>query len=207
VNGTLAAVLHVNPGEGAIVGEVKANSPAEKAGLKTQDLVLDLNGQKVSGPTDLAGIVERLDVGKTYPMTILRDGKQTTLSVTLQEMPSHYSNFETEETEQGADKAPGNDESFNFEELGLEVRELTPELQKELNLKNAKGVVVGTVKPGSPAAEAGLAEGMVVESVNRQPVANPEQFKAAMKNSSLKKGLIFQIRTARGTTLLGVQKG
>jgi serine protease Do len=207
VNGTLAAVLHVNPGEGAIVGEVKANSPAEKAGLKTQDLVLDLNGQKVSGPTDLAGIVERLDVGKTYPMTILRDGKQMTLSVTLQEMPSHYSNFETEESEQGADKNPGNDDSLNFEELGMEVRELTPELQKELNLKNAKGVVVGTVKPGSPAAEAGLAEGMVVESVNRQPVANPEQFKAAMKNASLKKGLIFQIRTARGTTLLGVQKG
>jgi serine protease Do len=207
VNGTLAAVLHVNPGEGAIVGEVKSNSPAEKAGLKTQDVVLDLNGQKVSGPTDLAGIVERLDVGKTYPLTILRDGKQMTLSVTLQEMPSHYSKFESEEAEQGADKNPGNDESLNFEELGLEVRELTPELQKELNLKNAKGVVVGTVKPGSPAAEAGLAEGMVVESVNRQSVTNPEQFKAAMKNASLKKGFIFQIRTARGTTLLGVQKG
>jgi serine protease Do len=96
---------------------------------------------------------------------------------------------------------------MSFEELGIEVKELTPQIAQQLGLKDAKGVVVGTVKPGSPAAEAGLSEGMVVESVNKHPVATPEQFQEAMKHVSLKNGLIFQIRTARGTTLLAIRKG
>ncbi|HXY37912.1 MAG TPA: Do family serine endopeptidase [Planctomycetaceae bacterium] len=207
VKDTVAAVLHVSPGEGAVVGEIKPNSPAEKAGLKTYDVILDLNGQKVSGPTDLASVVERLDVGKTYPITIVRDGKRMTLSVTMKEMPAHYSSFEPEDAEQGnAEKNGNSNEPQSFEELGIEVRELTPELTKQLGLKNAKGVVVGTVKPGSPAAEAGLGEGMVIEAVNKQPVATAEQFKEAMKHASLKTGLLFQVRTDRGTTLLGISK-
>ncbi len=207
VNPTIAAVLHVSAGEGAIVGEVKPHSPAEKAGLKTQDVVLDFNGQKVDGPSDLAGVVERLDVGKTYPMTIIRDGKRMSVPVTVQEMPAHYSVFENQENEQGQTESNGNPETMSFDDLGMEVRELTPEIAKQLGLKDVKGVVVGTVKPGSAAAEAGLSEGMVIETVNKKPVTNPEQFKEAMQKSSLKNGLIFQIRTSRGTTLLGIRKG
>jgi serine protease Do len=208
VNPTIAAVLHVNAGEGAIVGEIKQNSPAEKAGLKTQDVVLDFNGQAVNGPSDLAGIVERMEVGKTYPMTIVRDGKRMTLQVTVQEMPAHYSTLSREESEEGgAEKNGDTNGPMSFEELGIEVKDLTPELAKQLGLHDAKGVVVGTVKPGSPAAEAGLSEGMVIESVNKHHVATAEQFQEAMKKVSLKSGLIFQVRTSRGTTLLGIRKG
>jgi serine protease Do len=208
VNGTLAAVLHVAPGEGAVVGEIKPNSPAEKAGLKAQDVVLDFNGQKVEGPSDLAGIVERLDVGKSYPMTIMRDGKRMSLPVTVQEMPSHYTSLAQEENEEAnAEKNGNSNEPMSFTELGIEVRELTPQLTKELGVKDAKGVLVGTVKSGSPADEAGLREGMLIETVNKKPVASAEEFKEAMKHASLKDGLIFQVRTARGTTLLGIRKG
>ncbi len=207
VNPTIAAVLHVNVGEGAIVGEIKKNSPAEKAGLKTQDVILDFNGQKVDGPSDLAGVVERLDVGKTYPMTIIRDGKRMSIPVTVQEMPSHYSVFEKEDAEQGNTENNANPETMSFDDMGLEVRELTPQLATQLGLKDVKGVVVGTVKPGSPAAEAGLSEGMVIETVNKKPVTSPEQFKEALQHTSLKNGLIFQVRTSRGTTLLGIRKG
>jgi serine protease Do len=207
VNGTLAAVLHVNAGEGAIVGEIKPNSPAEKAGLKTQDVILDFNGQKVDGPSDLAGAVERMEVGKTYPMTIVRDGKRMSIPVTVQEMPSHYTSLGREESEEGNNENNANPNGpMSFEELGIEVKELTPQVAEKMGLKDAKGVVVGTVKPGSVAAEAGLSEGMVIESVNKHSVANPEQFQEAMKSVSLKKGLIFQIRTPRGTTLLGIRK-
>jgi serine protease Do len=208
VSGTLAAVLHVNAGEGAVVGEIKPNSPAEKAGLKTQDVILDFNGQTVNGPADLAGAVERMDAGKTYPMTIVRDGKRMTLQVTVQEMPANYSRLATQESEEGNTENNGNPNgSMSFEELGIEVKELTPQLAKELGLKDAKGVVVGNVKPGSPAAEAGLSEGMVVESVNKHSVTTPEQFQEAMKHVSLKNGLIFQVRTPQGSTLLGIRKG
>jgi len=207
VNATIAAVLHVNAGEGAIVGEIKKNSPAEKAGLKTQDVILDFNGQKVDGPSDLAGVVERLDVGKTYPMTIIRDGKRTSIPVTVLEMPSHYSVFEKEDAEQGNTENNATPETMSFDDMGLEVRELTPQLATQLGLKDVKGVAVGTVKPGSPAAEAGLSEGMVIETVNKKTVTSPEQFKEALQHTSLKNGMIFQVRTARGTTLLPIRKG
>jgi serine protease Do len=207
VKGALAAVLHVTPGEGAVVGEVRSNSPAEKAGLKTQDVILDFDGQKVSGPKDLAGIVERMDVGKSYPMTVVRDGKRMTISVTVQEMPAHFTSVAREESEEGADNNPGANEPLAFDDLGIQIRELSPDLAKELKLKDSKGVVVGTVKPGSPADEAGLREGMLIERVNKQPVSTPEEFKAAMKHVSLKEGLIFQVRTALGTTLLAIRKG
>jgi serine protease Do len=207
VSGTLAAVLHVNSGEGAVVGEIKPNSPAEKAGLKTQDVILDFNGQKVDGPADLAGVVERTEVGKTYPMTIVRDGKRMSIPVTVQEMPSHYTSLGREESEEGNNENNANPNGpMSFEELGIEVKELTPQVAEKMGIKDAKGVVVGTVKPGSVAAEAGLSEGMVIESVNKHSVASPEQFQEAMKGVSLKKGLIFQIRTPRGTTLLGIRK-
>jgi serine protease Do len=208
VNGTLASVLNVSAGEGAVIGEVRANSPAEKAGLKSQDVILDFNGQKVAGPKDLVGVVERLDVGKTYPMTIVRDGKHLSIPVTVQEMPSRYSSLAREESEEGqAENNSGSNEPMSFDDLGIQVRELTPQLAQELKLKDAKGVVVGSVKAGSPADQAGLREGMVIESVNKQPVATPESFQAVMKNASLKKGVIFQVRTFRGSTLMAIRKG
>jgi serine protease Do len=141
-------------------------------------------------------------------MTIVRDGKRMSVPVTVQEMPSRYTSLAREESEEGNNENNANPNGpMSFEELGIEVKELTPQLAEKMGLKDAKGVVVGTVKPGSPAAEAGLSEGMVVESVNKHPFATPEQFQEAMKHVSLKNGLIFQIRTARGTTLLAIRKG
>jgi serine protease Do len=208
VNGTLAAVLHVNAGEGAVVGEIKPNSPAEKAGLKTQDVILDFNGQKVDGPSDLAGAVERMEVGKTYPMTVVRDGKRMTVPVTVQEMPSHYTSLSREESEEGNSENNAKPAGpMSFEELGIEVKELTPQIAQQLRLKDAKGVVVGSVKSGSTAEEAGLSEGMLIERVNKQPVSTPEEFKDAMQHASLKNGLIFQVRTSLGTRLLAIRKG
>ena len=86
--GTLAKVLNVPIGQGAIVNQVLPGSPAAKAGVQSQDVILDFNGQKVAGTKELQGIVERLDVGKTYTMTVVRDGKHISLPVTVETMPN-----------------------------------------------------------------------------------------------------------------------
>ena len=133
-------MLHVNAGEGAIVGEIKPNSPAEKAGLKTQDVILDFNGQKVDGPSDLAGAVERMEVGKTYPMTVVRDGKRMTVPVTVQEMPSHYTSLSREESEEGNSENNAKPAGpMSFEELGIEVKELTPQIAQQLETQGCQG--------------------------------------------------------------------
>jgi serine protease Do len=207
VEGTLARVLNVPSGEGAIVTMVGPNSPAEKAGLKSHDVILDFNGHKVSGPTELQGIVERLTVGKTYDMTVVRDGKHLTLPVLVREMPKDYSLAMRDSGEENGETKETPSEASKFDDLGIEIRPLTAEAVKSLRTKDVKGVVISTVKPGSLAEEAGMREGMVIERVNNQAVATPEQFKAAIKSGSLLKGFLFDVRTYRGTEVLAIRKG
>jgi serine protease Do len=207
VEGTLAKVLNVPSGQGAIVNQVFPGSPAAKAGVQSQDLILDFNGQKVGGTKELQGIVERLDVGKTYSMTLIRDGKRMSLPVTVEAMPKQDSAFARggEEDNGAANEKPR--EAVAVDDLGIEISALTPEAAKELKMADAKGVVVSSVKQGSLADEAGLREGMVIERINKQAVTTPEQFKEAMKKVSLLKGIILDVRTPLGTQLMAIRKG
>ena len=155
--GTLAKVLNVPTGQGAVVNQVLSGSPAAKAGVQSQDVILDFNGQKVAGTKELQGIVERLEVGKTYTMTVIRDGKQLSLPVTVEAMPKKDSTLARDEEENGsANEKPK--ETVAVDDLGIAISALTPEAAKELKLDDAKGVVVSSVKPGSLADQAGLRE-------------------------------------------------
>jgi serine protease Do len=205
--GTLAKVLNVHPGEGAIVDQVRPGSPAAKAGVQSQDVILDFNGQKVLGTKELQGIVERMDVGKTYNMTVLRDAKQMTIPVTVEAMPNDTSTVAQEEDDNSSTKEKTR-ESVAVSDLGVEVSALTSEAAKQLRMENAKGVVLSSVKQGSLADEAGLHEGMVIDRVNKHAVTTPEEFRDAMKNVSLSKGVIFNVRTPDGSSrLVAIRKG
>src|SRR5580698_85871 len=174
--GTLAKVLNVHPGEGAIVDQVRPSSPAAKAGVQSQDVILDFNGQKVVGTKELQGIVERLEVGKTYNMTVIRDGKQMTIPVNVEAMPSDSAAVARDDEDNGSTKEKTRD-SVAVSDLGIEVSALTPDVAKELKMESAKGVVLSSVKSGSLADEAGLREGMVIERVNKHRVTTPEAFR------------------------------
>lgn len=205
--GTLAKVLNVHPGEGAIVDQVRPGSPAAKAGVQSQDVILDFNGQKVTGTKELQGIVERMDVGKTYHMTVLRDGKQMTIPVTVEAMPSDTATVAQDEEDKGSSKEKSR-ESVAVADLGIEVSALTPEVAKQLHMENVKGVALSSVKQGGLADEAGLREGMVIDRVDRHAVTTPDEFRDAMKKASLKKGVIFNVRIPDGSSrLVAVQKG
>jgi len=204
--GTLAKVLNVPAGQGAIVNDVMRGSPAAKAGVQSQDVILDFNGEKVAGTKELQGIVERLEVGKTYNMTVIRDGKQLSLPVMVEAMPRHDSIVARDEDENGSAKEKTRD-SIAVDDLGIEVSALTSDAAKELKMNDAKGVLVSSVKQGGLADEAGLREGMVVERINKHAVTTPEEFRDAMKKVSLSKGIILDVRTAGGTQLVAIRKG
>jgi serine protease Do len=204
--GTLAKVLNVPTGQGAVVNQVLSGSPAAKAGVQSQDVILDFNGQKVAGTKELQGIVERLEVGKTYTMTVIRDGKQLSLPVTVEAMPKRDSTLARDEEENGsANEKPK--ETVAVDDLGIAISALTPEAAKELKLDDAKGVVVSSVKPGSLADQAGLREGMVIQRLNKHAVTTPDEFRDAMKKVSLLKGIILDVRTAAGPQLMAIRKG
>jgi serine protease Do len=207
VEGTLAKVLNVPSGQGAIVNDVLSGSPAAKAGVQSQDVILDFNGQKVGGTKELQGIVERLDVGKTYSMTLIRDGKQMTLPVTVEAMPKLESALARGEREEGDSTNEKPRETVAIDDLGIAISALTPDAAKELKMSDAKGVLVSSVKQGSLADEAGMREGMVIERVNKQAVTTPEEFRDVMKKVSLLKGIILDVRTPSGTQLMAIRKG
>ena len=148
-----------------------------------------------------------LDVGKTYNMTVLRDGKQMTIPVTVETLPNDTAVATRDDEDNGATKEKTRD-SVAVSDLGVEVSALTPDAAKELKMENAKGVVLSSVKQGSLADDAGLHEGMVIDRINKHAVTTPEEFRDAMKNASLSKGVIFNVRTPDGSSrLVAIRKG
>ncbi len=203
VDASIAKKFQVPVGEGALVNMVGPKSPAADAKVELADIVLELNGQKVTNPRNLQGIVEQLEVGKSYPMVVMRNGEKITLSVTMGAMPENYGSMIDEKE---GESTPEESRKENFDELGLDVRELTPELAKQLDMpEGSKGVVIGSVKDDSPAERAGLRAGLVIERVGKTTVTTPEEFKNAMKEQSLKEGISLLVRSGAGSRFIVIQ--
>jgi serine protease Do len=166
VTPALAKEFHLKDTTGALVGDVTAKSPAQRAGFKAGDVVLEFNGKKVTDSRHLKLSVARIQPGETVPVKVLRDGAIKTLEVTAQEMPG---------TERLAKKEP---QSKNDEGTlnGVTVADIDRAARQQLDLPaNINGVVITDVQPESAAAEAGLRPGDVIQEINRKTVKNAEE--------------------------------
>lgn len=163
---TLAEQFNVSGNtQGALVGDVTAKGPAEKAGLKSGDVIVEFNGKKITDSRHLKLQVARTGPGETVPVKVLRDGKTRELEVTVKELPG--SERLAQADRQGSDEGTLN---------GVTVSDLDPRVRQQLNLPpRMNGVVVTDVEPGSAAAESGLRPGDVITEINRQPVKSAEQ--------------------------------
>jgi serine protease Do len=150
---------------GALVGEVMENSPAEKAGIKQGDVIIDFMGKEITNMTTLPSIVAQTEVGTKAELTVIRQGEQKKIEITVGKLD--------EELVSGPGSAG---ESIN-PELGLTVQELTPELAKTLEIEEQKGLIIADVANGSPAAEAGIKRGEIILEINQKPVASIKEFR------------------------------
>ena len=186
----------VKVGEGALVASVFDGSPAADAGLDTGDVIVEFAGQKVSDSAQLQGIVEKLAVDKSYPMTVLRGGKSVSLDVTLKPMPGDFTPALKRAMQHPSHAAP----KAEFDQLGLSVLGLDSEPAKQLGLsEDTEGVLVGSIEAGSPAAEVGLRPGDVIQKVGTQKVTSPEEFAEAIKDASLDEGVVLLVRRGGGS--------
>ena len=179
----LARQFHVPDVSGALVNNVEPGSPADKAGLKQGDVIRTFEGQTVNSRAHLESTVVNKSPGMTVTLGLLRDGKPMDLKVTLTERPSNAG-------ERGGAR-PHSEGTLR----GVSVQELTPEVREQLGLpSHIQGVVITEMDPDSPAAEAGLQPGDVVQSINRRPVNSVSDFNSLAAE-------------ARGETLLRINRG
>ncbi|MGH7321713.1 MAG: DegQ family serine endoprotease, partial [Candidatus Rokuibacteriota bacterium] len=181
----LAPSFGVNEGDGVLVADVMPGSPAEAGGLKSGDVILELEGQKTPEVPDLQRVVADIPPGNTARVTILREGKRETREIKIGEMPADEPVVAARSTER----------------WGLSVQPITPELARQFNLSAATGVLVSEVDEGSPAARAGLRPGDVILEVNRRRVRDVASFEEALSRSE-QDALLFLQREGRTSYLV-----
>lgn len=189
----LADQFQVRPREGVVVSEVLPDTPAAKAGVQSGDVILEIAGVRVASSQELIALVEQAELGKPHALTIKRNGKTQELAFTPEPQPEDYG-LAQRETPQ--DRTA---EGSHFEELGLELGSLEPEVAQQLGLKDVDGVVVTRVQRDSIADRAGLESGMVVTQINRQAVTDLASAEKILKDASLQEGILLLIRTAQGS--------
>jgi serine protease Do len=161
---------------GAVISEVQPDSPGARAGLKVGDVITGLDGKKVAGAGELQAEVSSKHPGTKVSLDVLRDGKNINVPVTLEELGSKD---KKEELNASADNGKPR--------WGVGIADLTSDVREQLQAPaTLKGAVIQRVQPGSPAEEAGLQPGEVIESVNRQQTPSAADVQKAL--TSVPKG-------------------
>jgi serine protease Do len=184
----LAKSFGAKDNKGVLVSDVVPDSPAAKAGLKPGDILLEFEGKKMEGPSDLQRVVGFTAPGQDAKVKVWRDQAERSLEVKIGEAPD----------EREASRSSGRAKST----LGMEVRPITPEIARQLNLKSSDGVVVSRVDEESPAAESGVQRGDVIRELNRQRVRSMADFERLTKD--VKEGDRLTVLLQRGPMSLYV---
>lgn len=179
----LAKAFNLENRRGAVITQVVENSAADKAGLKTGDIVTHINGKRVKDADTLRNTIGLLRVGETVKLKIQRDGKQHTLAARVEEpQASQQTGIKLNDHLQGA--------SFSDIEEGSRL------------YGKVQGVIVTEVEAGSPAWRSGLRQGDIIVSANRKDVQNITQLKQAVKKSE---SLLLNVRRGNGALFLYLQ--
>ncbi len=190
----IAKSMGLKEAKGALVADVMKHSPADKAGLKRGDVIVEFNGKPVNDWHELPRMVAATKPGTTAKLLVIRHGHTRPVKVTVGELK-----------ETGGKLAKAAPSKTIEATLGMSVQKLTPELAKSLGLEDAKGLVITAVEPGGPADEAGLRRGDVILEAAQKPVNSVAQLKALASKLHPGQGLLLLIRRG-GTTLFVVVK-
>jgi len=158
----LGEQFHVPGNRGALVAQVNRGSPAEKAGLKTGDVIVRFDGKDINDTGQLRNIVAATAPGTKAGVDVIRDGKEKTFTVTVGKLG--------EETVASAESTQNG--KGQLAKLGLTVHTLTPDLANQFGVEGEQGVVITQVERGSLASASGLQAGDLIVQADRKPVSS-----------------------------------
>ena len=180
LKGELAEYYGLKGKTGALVASVVPGDPADQAGIKPKDIIINVNGQAVNSSRDLTSLTANLSVGDEVQVIILRNGKSKTLEVQIGKRPLTMASVSE------------NRQKEKEGEYGFRVTDLTPEMARRFKIEETSGVMVVGVAPKSKADAAGIQQGDLIIEINHQNVASVKDFK----------NLIDQYKKADGINLL-----
>lgn len=198
IDSNRAKELKLKEDYGVEITRVEDNSPAEKAGLKAGDVVLNYNGERVEGMEQFGRLVRETPPGREVKMTISRDGKTQTLMAVLGtrklRFPGNFQpNFQLPEFQMP--DIPQIFTTIRSPMLGVEAESLGPQLATYFGVK--EGVLVRSVLDNTPAQKAGIKAGDVITKVDGMAVTTPSELSGAVRASSAKKSFGIELMRDR----------
>ncbi|NKE72900.1 DegQ family serine endoprotease [Candidatus Manganitrophus noduliformans] len=184
----LAKEFGLSKPKGVLVGDLLINGPADKAGLRRGDIILEADGEPVESVGQFRNLTASASVGSPLKLNIYREGRPQTIGVTVEENVGEAAREAPPQAEQRETSAPMD---------GIEVRDISPEALEERILNNSReGVVVEGVATGSGGEEAGLRQGDILVEVNRKPLKNVKEYETMI--SKMKKDQTVLLLVDRG---------
>lgn len=180
VTADIAKVFGLKAERGVLVGGIAPGGPAEKAGLTAGDIILSFDGKELKDWQELPILVAHTTVGKKVKLVVFRDRKQITVELEVAELPD-----DVEGSGSGSNQA---------QDLGLRVRDISPELAVRLGLDERAGVLVETVDRNGPVGEAGIQAGDVILEINRTALKNVADYRRVMNSVKAGETVLFLIR-------------
>jgi serine protease Do len=168
VNKDMADYYGLEGKGGVLVADVFKGDPADAAGIKPRDVIVEVNGQKIESSRQLTGLIAEIPVGEVADVKVLRDGKPMNYKVKIARRDDTRVAVRTEPEPQQ-------------QEFGIQVAELTPEIAQRFNLGETAGVVVIDVESGTIGDDAGVRIGDIIKEVNHQVVESVEDYTEAIE--------------------------
>jgi serine protease Do len=188
----LASSFGAKDSKGVLISDVVPDSPAGKAGLKPGDILVEFEGKRTEAPSDLQRAVGLTSPGHDAKVKVWRDGGERTVDVKIGEAPD----------EREAQPQRSGNRGGAPTVLGMEVRPITPDIARQLNLRTNEGIIVARVDEGSPAAEAGIQRGDVIREINRQRIRTTADYEKITRDA--KEGDRLTVLLQRGPMSLYV---
>lgn len=194
VSSEMAKQFGLKDAHGALVSDVVAGSPADKAGVKAGDVITKFDGKEIDNSTALRNRVADTAIDSSAALEVVRDKKPTTLNVKIAEQPKDMN--------VAAGSVKGNGASVAL--AGLEVRNLTRDEAQQLGLRGTTGVLIADVESGSAADQAGIQQGDVILELNRKPVKNVDDYRKIAKSIGKDEAALLLIARQGGRLFVAI---
>lgn len=186
VNPILAQSLELEKAEGVIVSDVEKDSPAEKAGLKTKDVVIGVDDQRIRSLSDWEDLVYLVREKQSLEITFLRNGKKIITKLSPEPLPAHATATSTDD-------------------LGMTVTGISPSIAYQLGTNDKRGVVIAGVDKGGVAYQAGLEVGDMIRQIDDERISNVGDYEKQLERAKDKKRMVLLVERQGTLYFVSVQ--